>query len=524
MRVAGLWRLSLILCFLFPWGAFADGVVIPATAFQKVQIPDQRALIHFANGQETLVIDTSFKGEGTNFAWIVPFPSLPRVEPATTGLFETLQTLFQPKIVHEVPRVYWWAVVLGAIIVYLGWKWKRGESVLGFLVLLAALLFLGSMLLPALSRGGVGVSGKTVEVVDRKHVGIYETVTLRSPDGEVLFNWLKDNGFDPGAKVAPGIRTYAGEGWYFVASRFRLGAPSTEPASIHPLSFTFKTDRPVYPLRLTGIDNQPCRIDLYVFGPGQANAPHFFVERSGTPVYPREDEPSLWRAPALRIRHALLRSITEGSPSATKLTATLNSERMKEDVYISWAPTKETQRTFYSRRGARDTAANVGVPAAVFSLVLWMASFWATNQGSPRVKAFRRLSLMLLVASLMGWAVIYAFLPKTEVVVSRMPGLRLRQAHDLISLEIESRVQEGSRNPERGELDVEWVRKEIITLLSDGTLGRNATNWLTMEPLREKDSPGNYTLQSTRAGVDYIWYDIEGKPNRVPLAGTKGDK
>ena len=66
---------ALVLCVVWflivPSGAYGDGCILP-TAIAKVQIPDQRALIHFDNGLETLVIDTSFKGDGTNFAWIVP--------------------------------------------------------------------------------------------------------------------------------------------------------------------------------------------------------------------------------------------------------------------------------------------------------------------------------------------------------------------------------------------------------------------------------------------------------------------
>ncbi len=84
-----------------PAGARGDGCFIPATPFAQVEIPDQRALIHFADGTETLVIDSAFKGEGTNFAWIIPVPSVPTVEPVTTGLFPTLQALFQPRVVHE---------------------------------------------------------------------------------------------------------------------------------------------------------------------------------------------------------------------------------------------------------------------------------------------------------------------------------------------------------------------------------------------------------------------------------------
>lgn len=43
----------------------ADGAFYRSTtAFANPQIPDQRALIHFENGVERLVIDTSFKGRG----------------------------------------------------------------------------------------------------------------------------------------------------------------------------------------------------------------------------------------------------------------------------------------------------------------------------------------------------------------------------------------------------------------------------------------------------------------------------
>ena len=55
---------------------------------------------------EQLVIETSFLGEGTNFAWVVPLPNPPIVEAATTGLFPTLQYLFRPQIVHKVTRYY----------------------------------------------------------------------------------------------------------------------------------------------------------------------------------------------------------------------------------------------------------------------------------------------------------------------------------------------------------------------------------------------------------------------------------
>jgi hypothetical protein len=140
------------------------------------------------------------------------------------------------------------------------------------LVVVAILLIMSSMLLPALGTGTASASGE-VTVVERKRVGIYDTATLSSRDGEALFDWLRQNGFVTPTNFIPAIRAYAQEGWYFVASKIGLDASLPNGANAHPLTLTFKTDRPVYPLRLTGINNDSCRIDLYVFGPGQAEIP-----------------------------------------------------------------------------------------------------------------------------------------------------------------------------------------------------------------------------------------------------------
>jgi hypothetical protein len=111
--------ISLLLLLILPVMALADGMVVPTVAYPaKVTIPDQRALICFSNGIERLVIETRFTGAGTNFAWVVPLPSQPVIEEATTGLFPTLQYLFRPEIVHEVPR-YYIGILFGLGLIYL---------------------------------------------------------------------------------------------------------------------------------------------------------------------------------------------------------------------------------------------------------------------------------------------------------------------------------------------------------------------------------------------------------------------
>jgi hypothetical protein len=51
-----------------PLSARADGKVFSQVTAVKTTTPDQRALLHFAGGTETLVVETTFVGAGTNFA------------------------------------------------------------------------------------------------------------------------------------------------------------------------------------------------------------------------------------------------------------------------------------------------------------------------------------------------------------------------------------------------------------------------------------------------------------------------
>jgi len=506
---------------LLPMCALGDGGFIPSTAFQTVEIPDQRALIHFTDGKETLVIDTAFKGDGTNFAWIIPVPSVPTVEPATTGLFSTLQMIFQPRIVHDVTGFYKFVILLGLLLAYVLWKAQRGESPVGLLMIVALFAILASMLLPALGTTASS-SGGPVSVLQRKTVGVYETATLSSRDGQAVFDWLKQNGFVAPTNFIPAIRACAQEGWYFVASKIRLDASLSEAAKPHPLALTFKTDHPVYPLRLTGINNDSCRIELYVFGPGRAELPHFIVERCAKPSYPPgEGQPELRRLEGLRVRHPLLRQLVGGSPVATKLVGQLSSRQMQEDAYITWTPFREKRLTRYSEHGAAVMAANFAVPVLVVSLLGLLCVYWAREREPVLAKQAYKVVGAIILAALTGWGAIYLCLPKINVVVSRFPGLRMRVLHEREIPEILRYLQSQEAARRGGEFkpDATWMRLQLAET-SDWRREAAAvhqTNLLSGQLWREEDSPGNYTIREATNGVVYVWYDLEGGENIVPL-------
>ena len=94
--------------FLVPMKGWADGKAYPPVAVStEVTMPDPRALLVWSNGVERLAIETRIVGEGTNFAWVVPLPSAPKVEAGTVGLFPTLAWLTSPKLVNETEPGWW---------------------------------------------------------------------------------------------------------------------------------------------------------------------------------------------------------------------------------------------------------------------------------------------------------------------------------------------------------------------------------------------------------------------------------
>jgi hypothetical protein len=508
-----------LLVLVSPIGALGDGGFVPASAFAKVSIPDQQALIRFANGTETLVIDTAFRGDGTNFAWIVPLPAEPKIEEATAGLFTTLQTIFQPIVIHDVHAFYGFALLLGVVLFIAIWRLRLGRSAIGTLAISCVLFLMLAMLLPAGLSQSVSLSAGRVNVLDRKTVGIYETATISSRDGAALVDWLSRNGFVPPTNFIPAIAAYAREGWLFVASKIRLDTPLSGSGRPHPLAFTFNTERPVYPLRLTAIGSESCQIDLFVFGPGRAESPNFKVERCAQPTYLPLDRQLLhWRLDELRVQHPLLRRLVDQSAVATKLTGRLTAQEMAHDALITWSPLRSQRLTLYSDMGAAVTAANIAVPILLVGLLM---CYWSQGGETTLAKRLRRIGMILSSFAIVSWLMIYCSLPKTPVVVSRFPRLRMSLLHNYeIPLAVESEwARQTNHAGVKPGPDAVWVRQQLAqtSALRSKLDPYSQTNHFSGQAWREEDSPGNYIVRDTPTGIDYVWYDIDGAETVVPL-------
>lgn len=543
-RALRFWLCSLSFLVLLPFSLFGDGVIISPTAFAEINIPDQQALVHYANGQERLVIETSFIGTGTNFAWVVPVPARPEIEAVSPGFFTTLQFVLQPRLYHNVPNIWGLILSLGAL-VYLfitvrptgsltasdliaclciagGMGIAFTSPALGILLLLTLVgvasarrsggllvnllltvlvaLFLSALLLPSLaSAKASGSSVSQVIVLDRKNVGSYDTATLASKDGTALTDWLSAHGFPVSTNLAPVIREYAREGWIFVALRIIRDRDTSSATAPHPLAFTFKTDKPVYPMRLTGAGHKTCRVTLYVLGTERANTPGYSVERCNQlrETVSQDDDQVV-------IQHPEILKLMPTAPIITKLTANLKREEMQNDVYISWEPFQRKQQFQFSYHGAVIMAVNV-----TMVLLALGVTYLAINRRF-QLRFQPRIITVLLIAILAG-VITYCVLPKTPVSLTRMPRMYVSMFHKSAVHNL-CRSEREAPKQLPGIILLETYRSRMKDFVKPIPMDdRFRINPYSGLPYQEEDSPGNYILRMGKFGPEYVWYNEYGK-------------
>lgn len=235
--MAALLPLFLALAVAVPGDARADGGYVSPYGF-PVWEPGQTAFLRHdaAAGVEELSILPRFFGEPTDFAWLVPVPSLPEVAEADPELFRQLSTLTAP--VYRSRDSFW-----------------NCESRF------------------TTDHGGRGLDGGGVEIIDDQVIGIYRMQIVAATEAGALTDSLSAWGFLHEGNlplVAPVLADYVADGWYFVAMsidstaaaavRWPYGkvaagdqAPPFWYPALQPMAFRFAAAEPVYPLRISQV-------------------------------------------------------------------------------------------------------------------------------------------------------------------------------------------------------------------------------------------------------------------------------
>jgi len=220
-----------LLGLLHPTLSFADGVFVWRNEQADIHEPEQKALILFDRGLEDLVLEARYEGAVSDFGWIVPLPSRPRMRPDDPKIFEELSRRTQDFHAPTSPRS------------------ARMKATMG------------------MSRE-IGVTK-----LERARVGVYEAVVVQGSDGKSLERWLAANDFRPPKGGAEVFDEYARRGWVFVALRIapERADSTTQKAladgTLQPIRFRFATPEPVFPLRVSALGGADSDVLLYTLSP-----------------------------------------------------------------------------------------------------------------------------------------------------------------------------------------------------------------------------------------------------------------
>ncbi|MER5523546.1 DUF2330 domain-containing protein [Streptomyces sp. NPDC002677] len=218
-----------------PAFACGCGALVPGGR-QQVTVGREESVLRWDGTREQIVMRLTVDGDADRAAWVMPVPHRATVALADPALFDELHTLTAP--VHRTRYHFWpqngdWPLTTG------------GTTTAG----------------PpdgAANAPGVGVVG-------RQRLGPFDVAQLTATDPGALDGWLRSNGFPFPSRLDTALRPYVEERWEYVAVRL---APETAGTALNgaldPLRLAFASDRPVYPMRLSGLAATPQSLGLYV--------------------------------------------------------------------------------------------------------------------------------------------------------------------------------------------------------------------------------------------------------------------
>ncbi len=499
-------RLLLVACLVaaVAGSALADGKVFPRFD-ASAHIPDQQALIHYADGIETLAIETRFEGTGTEFAWIVPTPSVPEVTATTTGVFPTLREITRPSL-HAPDLSALTAPIIILTFVCLAFKGRPRISLPAIVLTLVLLVLSLGLFLPSLGKPR-GANGEGVEVLDRSIVGSYDVATLQAQSPGELLGWLSANGFATGGDIGPVVQQYIADGWTFVAMRLRREAPEAAMMTPHPMVFRFSTSTPIYPLRLTGVGNPRVEISLYVCADQMARSRGFRLEYCGTLGRSAKNHMRSFQSdPHPLWKHPELSRLASAATVLTKLVGTLDTSDMARDAEIAFEPPRTYRNWFFTTEAAAGIAVAVG-SAAMFIATLVMVG--RANRSGDTSRAIGKILLKSLAAGCVVGALLWIGLPSTSHVLSgeqKRTSLHARWWLDELESTSYNTTLTDKAGVPRIDLVRTFMREDWLRFVAKRSeSGTPSPDALRSMP-REEDSPGNYTLREVPEGIEITRY------------------
>ncbi|MEO8613048.1 MAG: DUF2330 domain-containing protein [Chloroflexota bacterium] len=203
---------------------------------QNVPVDQQAERIIFTVNPDSTItayVQINYTGSSTDFSWVVPVPSVPKVDVAEIATFDELSMLTSP--VFIAPLMPPCAPI--------------------------------PMPMAASANDAAGAGGG-VQVLASGTAGPYAYNVVTSVDPNAMINWLRSNNYRITEEMEPLIKVYTDEQMDFLAMKLR---PEQGVQDIQPIAMTYNGKQPMIPLRLTAVAATPnMNVITWVFGNAQA--------------------------------------------------------------------------------------------------------------------------------------------------------------------------------------------------------------------------------------------------------------
>ncbi len=212
-------------------------------AVQRIGV--QSTYVFFDKGIETIVLRPGYRGKAKNFGMLIPFPTPPAIHKVEDDVFPHIAKAAEPpEVVVRLPSAD--DFFMGAAPVAGGGP--RGPS-----------------------APGMGGPSAGLRVLREEAVGMYQVAVLQAGSADALAGWMDGNGYKYPDGMDNTCEDYIADGWCFVAVKTRIVKKSEVDARpgmrsvggpgqvrkrdfdgfIQAMSFRFRTEDPVLPMRLS---------------------------------------------------------------------------------------------------------------------------------------------------------------------------------------------------------------------------------------------------------------------------------
>jgi hypothetical protein len=272
-------------------GKFYTGEKVPP------ELPYQRAIMSYQDGEELLILQSKFKGQGKHFGWVIPLPNPPKigtiVNDSERGFFWWLSNTTQPNVSHYFHYLLLFFPLALALLIIIRmyylvtgkpvppfWQVRVGKPnneppspflstkvrpVITVLIIFCVIVIIAAIAIPNL------LSFRGVEILKQGEFGIYDIKVVKSSDSKELITWLNKNKYKFTSADEAVFNSYIAKDWCFVTVHIKprktentwFGVMEDLP---DPLVLTFKSKELVYPLSLTAVSEKETEILLYVLG------------------------------------------------------------------------------------------------------------------------------------------------------------------------------------------------------------------------------------------------------------------